>query len=265
MLRSPLFAVLFLLAAGPRAHAGDLEGTVELAPPPVNAQPAFEALPRVEEPLDEEEPRPAPKVVPLPKPDPRFGTDEHPRFRRWLTALCRADVASQDLATRVRYVPGKPRVFAEPGNKLGSLLLLLESYAELARFRDDCEASRKKDPEACVHHGRVPRPWLEKQGKAGWLRFGSSAFWAAVLQNRAPAGITPRTDLLAAAKEQVKAIAESLRKNFFEVRDIADLKGRAGTAGAASHLAELVRQESTCGTRAVVARTEKTGREPAQK
>lgn len=254
----PLF-----LAAAPASHAEDdgLNGSYEVPAEPGQPPAGYVPEPRPEAPAPSASPEPAgaendyvpPPVVPLPKPSLRFNLDERVRFRRWLTSLCRQEPVSEIFAARVHYARDAAPSVTRAANKQGSLLLLLENYAELAQFRDDCEAQRKKDPSACLHDGRIPHPWDVKDhsGRNAWLAFGSQGFWAGIRQNRTPAGITPKTDLLAASKEQVDALQRTLNKDFFELRDAADLNGKPGSAAKARQLVEAVRSESTCGTRAV--------------
>jgi hypothetical protein len=262
-----LSALLTLSAPSPSAFAEDeLNGAVDALPPPPEQQPPPAETGSTGEPVGAvEEGEPPPRVVPLPKPDPRFNVDDHVRFRRWLNSLCRQGPVDAPIAERVRYSFGKPREFDRPENKTGSLYLTLKNYAELTQFRDDCQAARRKDPKACTVDGHLPRPWLVKprSKKADpWLKFGSNSFWSNILLSRTPAGITQRTDLLRASEAEVTQLEESLKKNYFEVRDIADLGGRQGSARAASKLAGLVFNESTCSTR-MIAEHDEPVRAPA--
>jgi hypothetical protein len=211
--------------------------------------------PREPEPEEEEAPPPV-HYAPTPAPNPRFNLDERTRFRRWLTALCRKPAVRSVDAERLRYTHDRARSVSRATNKQGTLLLLLENYSELAAFRDDCEAQRKKDPEACLVKGRLPKPWEAKDKRYPWIAFGSSQFWQDVRMNRAPAGIEQKTDLLAASRARVKAIQSELKKHFFDLRDAADLDGKPGSGGKARSLVDAVRADSTCGTRAVRERVE---------
>jgi hypothetical protein len=131
--------------------------------------------------------------------------------------------------------------------KEGSLRLLLENYAELADLRDNCKEQRKKHTDACVQMGPVPKPWKAKDadGNLAWMKIGSQQFWTDILQNRSPAGIQARTDLLRESQERVTALLRELKQNFTELSDFDDF-GQPGSGRLARRIAETLRHTSHC-------------------
>ncbi|MGZ3662572.1 MAG: hypothetical protein ACXVCK_20910, partial [Bdellovibrionota bacterium] len=172
--------------------------------------------------------------------------------------LCRENAVGGRESERVKFGREATRTELKARNKTGSLLLLLENYGEHTTFRDQCEEERKTNPQACMEKGRLPKPWEVKDThKYPWITFGSNKFWSEINQNRSPAGIERKTDLLRESAAQVNAIKDVLKKEFFDFRDAADLGGKKGSGPAAQKLADTVRGESTCGTRAVAEFTQK--------
>lgn len=249
MVRPLLFcAFFFAYATSLRADEDGLSGSV--GEDPAYSVPAPREAGHEEMPFEgDDDPPPPKRYAPTPKPSLRFDAEEKTRLRRWLTGLCREDAVAPELAERLRGAREGEPIVARARNKQGSLLLQLENYAELAEYRDRCEAERRRDPDACRHRGRVPKPGAAKN--APWDGFHSASFWKEIRTNRAPAGVEVNTDLLRAADAQVKTIGASLRKNFFELRDAADLDGKPGSGAKARALAGIIHDDSTCGTRAV--------------
>jgi hypothetical protein len=235
---------LALLALALPAHAEEedpLNGSYESSPPAASSEDTPASPGPSQSSVEDEK-------VPTPREPHRFKLSERPRLRRWLEKLCSEDPVAVENAERVRFARDQAPRVTRPENKQRSLLLLLENYAELTEFRDNCEKERRKSAEACVRKGRLPKPWEKlKQGEhPAWQSLGSREFWSEIRQGRSPAGISPKTDLLNASRREVRAIESALRANFFELREAADLGGKAGSAATARRILEAVRAESNC-------------------
>ena len=167
------------------------------------------------------------KALPL-----RFSLEDRSRFRKWLARLCNEDPLEIPEAERTHQGLDKKITFLRATNKQGSLLLLLENFAELAEERHRCEKNRKSDPSACM----IEIPSSSKKSRKALKaetdlrkKIRSRRFWVDHAMNRVPAGIKHRTDVLEQIRPEMKAIVENLRKHFFELRNAADLDeiGRA--------------------------------------
>lgn len=249
-----LLALLFALATLPAyADESGLDGYAEPAAPVQSPQPVPEPAPSVvDSPAADDNYVPPPVVVLHPKESPRFTAEERERLRHWLIPLCRQDAVAPEVSNRVKFGRESARTELVAGNKQGSLILLLDSYSELAAIRDGCVEKRKTDPAACIEKGRLPKPTAAPDlARYPWMKIGSSKFWSEVNSGRTPAGIEKKTDLLRETDAQVKDLSAVLKKEFFDFRDAADLGGKPGSGATARQLAEDVRQLSTCKTRAV--------------
>lgn len=160
---------------------------------------------------------------------PRFGLDEKERVRRYLNGLCALEPVAMEESRRAQ-LNGRSRHFLAPRNKQGSLRLLLENYADSLAAEAACEAKRARDPRAC----RKPAPRWQ----------GSHAAWKAWSSERG-------ADLLAQQKLQRERAQKALASEFFELRDAAQLSGKAESLAQARKLLIALRDESSCGTRAV--------------
>jgi hypothetical protein len=240
-----LFALLLLLAcaAGARADEGGLDGTAT-GEPPAEVPPESSPAP-VPEVAPEEPEAPLPPPALLPKPSLRFGLEDRARFHRWLAALCREEPVEPSIANRVRMAKDGTSTLSTANNKLGSLSLMLENYAELAQFRDACLSARKNSPAACTHVGRISAN-PKDAARLPWLALGSRAFQADVRLSRAPASSQPHADLLRSAEEQIKALDKALNKDFFEFRDVGELASAPDSASKSRALGDLVYCESIC-------------------
>lgn len=159
----------------------------------------------------------------------RFGLEEKERVRKYLNGLCALEPVAVEESRRA-YVNGRSRYLLTPSNKQGSLRLLLENYTDALAAEAACEAKRARDTTAC----RAPT--------VRW--HGSHAAWKAW-------GASPGADLLAQQKLHRERAQSALASGFHELRDAAQLNGKAESLARAKKILAALRDESTCGTRAV--------------
>jgi hypothetical protein len=259
------FCLLLIFAAPARAEDSGLEGTADIRAPE-QARPSDPGPGTIQPDLApaEDDQRPPAPVATKPKESPRFSAEDHSRLQHWLLTLCRQDAVSPELANRVKFgrqanqpTSGRQatRIDVTAGNKQGTLVLMLDNYAELANYRDRCVSERKRNPQACIEKGHLPKPGVEQNvARYPFLSLGSDKFWTDVNSGRTPAGIEKKTDFIREIDEQLNQLQGALKKEFFDFRDAADLAGKPGSGALAQKMAASVRQQSTCGTRAVAER-----------
>ncbi len=166
-------------------------------------------------------------------PPPRFDLSHHQRTRKYLNSLCRLEPVAKEESSHAR-IQGMRLSRSAPRNKQGSLRLLLENYVDSFRFEAECETRRARNPKACDTNERIHK----------WQ--GSHEAWK---QAKAK-----KSSLLKSQLEHRKRAMDVLKTEFYEFRDASQLNGKPESRAQAEKILLTLRNESSCGTRAVETR-----------
>lgn len=241
-----LLALALLLPSSARADAdGQLDLLLSTVPNGPQESPAERpaAAPRAPEEAREdgggiatEEQIAAYKTIP-PKPSDgptRFSLEDRGKFRKWLLGLCRQDAVAQNETARVRF-QGTRSALTRPKNKQGSLMLLLENYADDMALQEKCAASLKQGNKICV----AGKP---SSGDRSWMGLAN---WKS--QTHAPAGAS----LSSLTGDTVKTRQKVFHSEFWELQETAALNGKPESRAQALRILAALKNDSTCGTRSI--------------